>query len=141
MKVSSGGQRANRSGQTAESVIETILRQSALVYETQVLVGESIYGSKLRVDFFVKGLKDYPQGLIIESKWQGSGGTADEKLPYLLENIKLKYPAPTLIVIDGKGYRQGAWDWAKLQIGVCQNLVEVLDISSFMLWISKGVLR
>lgn len=74
--------------------------------------------------------------LIIESKWQSVGGTADEKLPYLCMNIKQRYPYPTIIVLGGEGWHPGAVEWIQCQVDG-ERLLHVLSVEEFMKWCGK----
>ena len=103
------GLRANRNGRAAEDVIESILWQRGLRPRRQQVVGISIYGSALRADLLLAPMPQWPAGLVIESKWQDTLGTADEKLAFLALNIlEGRYPAPVVIVVHGGG-RIGGW--------------------------------
>ena len=107
-------------------------------YSKQVEVGTGIYGTDLHVDFYIIGSPSYNSGLIIECKSQQSSGSVDEKLPYLNLNIQL-YPAPTIVLIDGTGIKQGALDWLKKQVGANQNLLAVHNLSSFLTWANNNL--
>ena len=87
-------------------------------------------------DFHLFHPEKHPDGLIIESKWQQSVGSVDEKYPYLVLNIKTKYPAKTIIILDGRGYKPKAKIWLRSQIG--NNLIAVFDMSEFQVWANKG---
>lgn len=69
-------------------------------YATQVPVGESIYGSQRNCDFFVINPDKFPEGLVIECKWQQAAGSVDEKYPFLYFNI-VKTGVPTVVLLDG----------------------------------------
>lgn len=105
------------------------------VYARQLKLGMGIYDTQIYCDFAVArgGSGD---ALIIECKWQQSGGSADEKLPFLVENIKKCYPHPTYILIDGKGFRPGAIEWLKKQVG--GKLAGVMSMAEFHTWANNG---
>lgn len=67
------GTTANQTGQRAERVIACMLHERGYSFERQVYLGKSIYGHKRTRDFLVSNIPEFPNGLIIESKWQGSG--------------------------------------------------------------------
>lgn len=74
----------------------------------------SIYGLPMRVDFFVWHPVKYPDGLIIECKYQETSGSADEKFPYTiacLRNIGL----PAILLLVGKGAKRCSVDWCLQQ--------------------------
>lgn len=127
------GRRANRNGSFAENTIDNILRQRRYWPERQWYIGKGIYDQDLRADFYVPDVPDYPNGLIIESKWQDVGGTVDEKFPYLVLNIRECYSCPTIVIAGGGGARPSAVLWLRSQVdGV--SLVAVLSIEEFMSW-------
>ncbi len=155
------GARANQAGKILESNVQTTLRaydyfqvcpnvpkkqhrefilKSTLLpkcYAKQVYIGSGIYQTDIYVDFYVVGLPAMPSGLIIECKWQESGGSVDEKFPYLNMNIQYSYPAPTIVVIGGEGMRGGAIDWLKQRATDNPNLLAVQSLDRFIAWASK----
>ena len=124
------GARANKTGNMLELNVEDTLKRHGYIefqgnkkdaftnrksingkqYIKQLLVGETIYKSKRKVDFMVFNQNNFPDGLIIECKWQQSGGSVDEKYPFLYFNI-LKTDVPTIVLLDGGGYKPAAKDW------------------------------
>lgn len=73
------------------------------VYE-EVHLGTSIIGKQRRIDLFVLG----PEGaaLCVECKYQDSSGTADEKIPYALNDLASQR-IPGVIVYAGSGFSAG----------------------------------
>lgn len=126
------GSRANRSGRTAEYILAFILKHQGFSVKKQHIAGKNIYGGRLQIDLFVQGLKNFPDGLAVESKWQDVRGTADEKIPYLVANVQECYPCPTVIVVHGGGIRSGAVKWAKSQIN--DKLIAVHSLEEFISW-------
>lgn len=122
------GARANRTGKVAEDVIGAVLSAHGVEFVRQQPIGNSIYCHPLRADFYLPR-----EELIIECKWQEVGGSADEKLPYLVENIRHCYPYPTILVLGGKGWKPGAIEWVKQQVDNT-SLVNVLSVEEFMRW-------
>lgn len=89
---------------------------SGRYYAREVYVGETIYEGKKRVvDFFLIDTALFPDELIIESKWQDSAGSVEEKFPFLSLCIK-KTNIPTIVVLDGDGYTRGAERWLKAEV-------------------------
>ena len=103
-------------------------------YARQVYIGQGIYDTDIYVDFYVIGSSSISSGLIIECKWQQTGGSVDEKLPYLNLNIQYCYPVPAIVLIDGGGMKPKAVTWLSRQTALNQNLLAVHDISSFIKW-------
>ncbi len=73
------------------------------VYE-EVNLGTSIIGKQRRIDLFVLGPNDQP--LVVECKYQDSAGTADEKIPYALQDMAA-LRAPSVLVYAGGGFSPG----------------------------------
>jgi hypothetical protein len=130
------GQKANATGQEAEDIIAGVLMRKGCRVERQVSLGASIYGTPINADFRVFGLKQYPDGLIIECKWQSASGSVDEKFPYLVLNIKERFPLPTMVVLSGKGYKPGAEEWLRRQVD--DWLVAVMDLEEFITWMMNS---
>ncbi|MBK1986240.1 hypothetical protein A0J48_001515 [Sphaerospermopsis aphanizomenoides BCCUSP55] len=153
------GVQANKSGKILEGNIEAILKghnyflvgnhvhkeflfNAALLpkrYGKEVYIGTGIYQTQLKVDFYIIGIPAIPSGLIIECKWQESGGSVDEKFPYLNMNIQSSYPAPTIIILGGEGMREGASSWLKDRVNDNPNLLAVLSLDRFIAWANKNL--
>jgi hypothetical protein len=106
------------------------------IYTRQLYLGKSIYGSDVYGDFVLFHPEKHPDGLVIESKWQQVSGSVDEKLPFLVQNIKEKFPINAIIIIDGGGFKRGAIEWVRSQIG--GRLINVFSMSDFQKWVNKG---
>lgn len=107
------------------------------IYTRHFHVGQSIYGTPQYCDFIVYHPDKWPDNLIIESKWQQSGGSVDEKYPYLILNINMQYKSPTILLLDGGGYKKGAERWIRSQVGN-GNLLHVFNMPEFAAWVNKG---
>ena len=81
-------------------------------------------------------LKNGADCLVIESKWQASGGSIDEKYPFEVQTINLNQ-YPTLIVLDGEGYKDEAGKWLKGHAGK-GNILHVVDQGEFARLASSG---
>ena len=77
--------------------------------------------------------------LIIECKWQQSGGSVDEKYPFALFNI-FKIGVPTIILLDGGGYKQAAMKWLKDQVDPNRALIGVYNMMEFQSLVNKSSL-
>lgn len=132
------GGRASSNGASAEDTISDILTRKGCTPERQKSIGQGIYGTMLRADFFLEHIPDYPDGLIIESKWQETMGSVDEKLPYLVENIRICYPCPAIIVVGGGGMRSLALAWLKRQADG-YRLVAVFTLEEFLTWANRSL--
>jgi hypothetical protein len=132
------GRQANRNGRAAESIIAGLLDQRGCPYVRQSPIGLGIFGTPLFVDFYIPTTRAFPNGLIIESKWQQVAGSAEEKLCYLVENIRTVYPCTTIVMIDGLGFRPGAIRWLKAQTGQ-GRLFAAFDIREFLTWCNQSL--
>ncbi|MCY4537681.1 MAG: hypothetical protein OXE52_05550 [Chloroflexi bacterium] len=152
MDRSQGG-RANMTGNRLEQVIESCLmdcgyekypnkRELGLmaeaekpVYCTQVTIGNNIYDTALKCDFLLFHPQKWPNGLVIEAKWQQVGGSVDEKYPFLVLSIR-KSLFETILLLDGGGYRPGAEQWLRRQTD--SKLLRVFNLTEFITWVNQG---
>lgn len=126
---------ANKTGAIAEQIIGCILSERGYAIKRQQGIGTSIYNHKLKCDFLISNVTGFPDGLIIESKWQDVSGSADEKFPYLVMNIKERYPCPAIVVYGGDGHKNGAITWLRNQIG--DKLIGVYSIEEFVSYVNR----
>lgn len=103
---------------------------------------KNIYGHDGYTEFLLKSEK-YNLEIRIECKWQQSGGSVDEKFPYLYLNCIEAMPEKHIVIIvDGGGAREGAVQWLKKAAEKNlyrseQNLDKQLDVftlSGFIQW-------
>ena len=71
---------APASGKNLENLVEVLAESLELEVACQVRVGRRIWGAERRIDLI---LRHRPSGkrLGVECKYQGSAGTAEEKIP------------------------------------------------------------
>jgi len=131
------GARANKSGQSAEQIIACVLKEHGFIFKRQYNICDSIYGHPVKIDFFIENAYGYPDGIAIECKWQDVPGSVDEKFPYLVLNIKERFPCPAVIMLDGSGQRPGSIDWIKSQTD--EKLIAVFSISEFLSWVLREI--
>ena len=153
MNTKSSGTVANENGLTLEDFIENSLVRKGYklidknkfdaaqylkqpIYSKQYLVGQSIYENDMFCDFILYHPEKYPVCLVIESKWQQSGGSVDEKFPYLVLNIKAQTPYKTVVILDGGGYKANAAKWLRNQVD--DMLIHVFDMAEFQKWVNKN---
>ncbi|MFH1291917.1 MAG: PD-(D/E)XK nuclease superfamily protein [bacterium] len=98
----------------------------------QYPVAKSLYETQLYCDFIIYHPEKHEKCLIIESKWQQSAGSVDEKFPYLVLNIRERYPCSTIVVLDGGGYKKGAEKWLRDQID--DKLIHIFSMMEFQKW-------
>lgn len=105
----------------ARYLVTTYGARGVEVYE-EVNVGTSIIGKQRRVDLLVvvprSGVASRPvgappasrldgaQALVVECKYQDSSGTADEKIPYALDDLAA-LRMPGVICYAGSGFSEG----------------------------------
>lgn len=154
-----GGGQANKTGGTLERFIKRMLEDNGYTqfpnhkaqlfenrktvggkqYAEQVPCGTSIYETKRKCDFLIMNQDKFPEGLIIECKWQQSNGSVDEKYPFTVYNI-LKIGVPTIILLDGNGYKKAAMEWLKEQASPSRALIGVYTMAEFQAIVNKGFL-
>ena len=147
---------ANRTGSRLEDSVEELLKQARYdrvpsaplffalrdldqpIYARQCDTGRDIYGKQRRVDFILYHPRKWPDSLVIQCKWQASRGSVEEKYPFEVLNIQLD-GYPSIILLDGGGYSQGAETWLKGQAG--KNLLKhVFNLGDFQRFASRGQL-
>ncbi len=133
------GKQANVTGKAAETAIYSVLHGKGYHVEKQKRkICLSIYGTPVKVDLYVTPCARWPLGLAIESKWQEAGGSVDEKYPFLVANIKERYPCPCIVILDGGGYRPGAARWLRAQADA-QKLLHVFTLAEFLTWSNRNL--
>jgi len=154
MTIKQGGTQANYTGTILEQFILARLNEQGYIYvdrnrfiparflEQSIFsrkfhIGSSIYNTPQYCDFIVYHPQKWPDNLVIETKWQEVGGSVDEKYPYLVLNIQMKYTTPTILILDGGGYKKGAEQWIRSQSGN-GNLTHVFNMKEFTSWVNKG---
>ena len=108
-------------------------------YIKQLPVGDTIYDTTRKCDFFVINRSKFPNDLIIECKWQQSSGSVDEKYPFLYFNI-IKTGIPTVVLMDGGGYKPAAMAWLKDQVSKTGALIGVWTMAEFQTQVNNGFL-
>jgi hypothetical protein len=108
-------------------------------YIRQVPLGDTIYETTRKVDFLVINRDKFPDDLIIECKWQQSTGSVDEKYPFLLYNI-IRTGIPTVVLLDGSGYRPAALKWLKDMVNKNGALIGVWTMAEFQKEVNNGFL-
>lgn len=154
MPKKTSGTVANENGSFLEEFIESILTRHGYslvpkrkfeaatylqqpIYTKQFHVGTSIYETELFCDFILYHPEKYPLCLVIESKWQQSTGSVDEKFPFLVLNIKTQTPYKTIVILDGGGYKPQAAKWLRKQADG-NKLLHVFNMAEFQKWTNKN---
>jgi hypothetical protein len=106
---------------------------------------KNIYGHDGYTEFLLKSEK-YNLEIRIECKWQQSGGSVDEKFPYLYLNCIEAMPENHIVIIvDGGGAREGAVQWLKnaSEKNLYRNehnmdkQLDVFTLSGFIQWANR----
>ncbi len=105
----------------------------------------TIYKHKGNTEFLLIS-KKYNLRIRIECKWQQVKGSVDEKLPYLyLNTIEAMPETSIMILIDGKGWKEGAIKWLKDSVKQKKYTTEqnknkeilVFNLTEFFTWANK----
>lgn len=123
---------------TPPDLIFAMRKMRQPIYSRQVELSRDIYGKVRRCDLLVYNNNVWPDGLVIQCKWQASSGSVEEKYPFEVLNIQ-KDDYPTIIVLDGGGYSKGAEGWLKGQAGK-NRLLHVFSFGELQKFASKGKL-
>ena len=111
--MSQGGA-AVKSGQELERKVKDILENYGVVYKSQVKFEDCYNSPRSKMDFYIEDID-----CAVECKRQEVAGTADQKLPFVLENLK-RFPASNgLLILDGYHYqnKMGIHDYLNSKIG------------------------
>ena len=97
-----GKSKAVESGNALRDVVAELGRALGLVAEIEVSVGRRIWGAKRRIDVVLK----HPEtrvSLGVECKYQGGSGSAEEKIPATIQDIRA-WPIRGIVVYSGDGF-------------------------------------
>jgi len=90
------------SGSSLEEFVTELGKRLGLEVRAQVRVGRRLWGSERRIDLVLT----HPgsrRSLGLECKYQGVGGSAEEKIPATISDIAA-WPVPGLVVFAGDGF-------------------------------------
>lgn len=91
-----------RSGRDLERAVVEIGLALGLEVQTQVTVGRRLWGAERRIDIILTD-RGTRRSLGIECKHQTSVGSAEEKIPATIEDIRA-WPIPGLVCFHGPGF-------------------------------------
>ena len=97
-----GRQQANASGHSLEERVRAVAEGLGLHVRSQVRVGRRLWGRPRFIDVVVTDLRTR-RVLGIECKFQAGPGTAEEKIPAVVQDITA-WPIPGIVVFDGAGF-------------------------------------
>lgn len=95
---------AVRSGADLETLVAGIVTGLGLEVERQVKVGRRIWGAERRIDIIAKD-RSTRMALGIECKYQGTAGSAEEKIPATIQDIDA-WPIRGVVVFAGDGFSE-----------------------------------
>jgi hypothetical protein len=110
-----------------ERLIALVGLTLGLDYRRKLVVGKTVYGRDREVDVLFRDARNGNR-LAVEAKYQRVAGTADEKLPYAVLNLKT-LPLPGVIVYGGGGFHMGALHW------LCAN-TKATDVARLPEWLT-----
>ena len=97
-----GKAKAVQSGSDLEDRVSALGVSLGLSVHRQVAVGRRIWGARRKIDVVFKH-PETRQSLGIECKYQGRSGSAEEKIPATIEDIRA-WPIRGLVVYAGEGF-------------------------------------
>lgn len=97
-----GGATAVTNGQSLQDKVCEIARGLGLSVTTQVPVGRRIWGAERRIDVILTD-RVSRRSLGVECKYQGSRGSAEEKIPAVLDDMNF-WPIRGMLVFAGPGF-------------------------------------
>lgn len=96
------GQNTVTSGADLEQAVAALAQTLGLQVRTQVRVARRLWGAERRIDLVLRH-PGSDRSLGIECKFQGTGGSAEEKIPATIQDIAA-WPIPGLVVFEGSGF-------------------------------------
>ena len=99
-----GGAKAVASGDELCNAVGELGSRLGLEVREQFKVARRIWGAERRIDVILKDPKT-AKTLGIECKFQGVGGTAEEKIPSTIQDIAA-WPIDGLVVFTGPGFTE-----------------------------------
>ncbi|MBX7255194.1 MAG: hypothetical protein K1Y02_02440 [Candidatus Hydrogenedentes bacterium] len=97
-----GRSEAVASGKDLQRRVADLGAMLGLIVDTEVAVGRRVWGARRRIDVVLK----HPVtrvSLGVECKFQGGAGSAEEKIPATLEDIRA-WPIRGIVVYSGAGF-------------------------------------
>src|SRR5215210_4527384 len=93
---------AVHSGADLRDQVAQLGRNIGLDVRTEVRVGRRLWGAVRCIDV-VLTRKETGKTLGVECKYQGGGGSAEEKVPATIQDIAA-WPIPGIVVFGGEGF-------------------------------------
>jgi hypothetical protein len=118
----SGKARAVENGNQLRDAVALVGESLGLDAEIEVKVGRRIWGAKRSIDVVLKD-SITRVSLGIECKYQGSKGSAEEKIPATIEDIRA-WPIRGIVVYSGEGFSSNMQSYL-LSTGMAVELCDV----------------
>lgn len=99
-----GKSTAIKNGEELKKAVAQLGMSLGLDSKTEVKVGRRVWGAKRSIDVVLTQSSTRLR-LGIECKYQGVGGSTEEKIPSTLEDIKA-WPIRGIVVIAGEGFSE-----------------------------------
>ncbi len=90
------------SGKQLEDHVAELAAELGLQVRRQVKVGRRLWGAERHIDVVLTDT-NLRRSIGIECKYQGSVGTAEEKIPSTISDIEA-WPIPGIVVFTGEGF-------------------------------------
>jgi hypothetical protein len=95
---------APRQGEALKHRVVDLARKLDLQTKTEVRAARRLWGAKRRIDVVLTHAASR-KVLGIECKYQGTSGSAEEKIPATIKDIEF-WPIAGIVVIDGPGFSE-----------------------------------
>ena len=102
MPAGPAGEEAVSSGANLEVRVADMAEGLGLNVGKQIRVGRRLWGAERRIDLVLRH-RGSGKSLGIECKYQGVGGSAEEKIPATIQDIAA-WPIPGIVVFAGHGF-------------------------------------
>ena len=155
MNISKGHRKASNMGKAFEKDVAGMLNDAGFTeinkqdvdvtdidkwYCRQYKRFVGIYGKKLTIDLLIFDTNYFPKKLAVELKYQGVGGSVDEKYPFVIQNLRKlfkEHGIKGILMLNGGGYNPESVAWCKSQQD--ENLFVVESRSEIYNWIEENL--
>lgn len=117
-----GQGKAVENGNQLRDAVVLVGSKLGLDAETEVNVGRRVWGARRRIDVVLKD-PSTRVSLGIECKYQGTKGSAEEKIPATIEDIRA-WPIRGIVVYSGEGFSPNMQSYL-LSTGMAVELVDL----------------
>jgi hypothetical protein len=97
-----GRETSTRQGEELKQRVVALAGKLGLETRTEVPSARRLWGAKRRIDVVIRH-QAVGKILGVECKYQGTSGSAEEKIPATIRDIE-HWPIPGIVVIDGPGF-------------------------------------